>query len=186
MRLAGTAPFGQTWPGLAAGSERATNPDQLAAEYAQVFLAERVQTRLGLVAAASGAEALAVAGWDGPCNYDNGTAKFSAVVPDWEQRFGARVVAVGFSTLHLSIAAPPVDEHEALLLAAEHFAFCPDNIWQGKQAVHTGRLCRAAHQCPPLGLLVGLIRYAEDVRPGSGHQSAVLGCQATDGSLCHQ
>ncbi|MDL2082228.1 DUF4253 domain-containing protein [Streptomyces sp. GXMU-J15] len=44
---------------------------------------------------------MAAVGWAGPCNYDNDTAKFSAVVRDWEHRFGARVVAVGFSTLHL-------------------------------------------------------------------------------------
>ncbi|GAA2485715.1 DUF4253 domain-containing protein [Streptomyces gobitricini] len=132
-RLAVTAPFGQTWPGLASSRETTTNPDQLAAEFAQAFLSDRRQTRLGLVAAASGAEALTVAGWPGPCNYDNDTAKFSAVVRDWEHRFGARVVAVGFSTLYLSVAAPPVDEHEALLVAAEHFAFCPDNIWQGSR-----------------------------------------------------
>ncbi|MFD6150973.1 DUF4253 domain-containing protein [Streptomyces sp. NPDC060243] len=132
-RLAVTAPFGHTWPGLASGREVATNPDELAAEFAQAFLADHPQTRLGLVAAASGAEALTAAGWDGPCNYDNDTAKFSAVVRDWECRFGARVVAVGFSTLHLSITAPPVDEREALLVAAEHFAFCPDNVWQGSR-----------------------------------------------------
>ncbi|MFI5524237.1 DUF4253 domain-containing protein [Streptomyces platensis] len=74
---------------------------------------------------------MTAAGWAGPCNYDNDTAKFSAVARDWEHRFGARVVAVGFRTLHLSVAAPPVDEHHALLVAAEHFAFCPDTIWQG-------------------------------------------------------
>ncbi|GGT68240.1 hypothetical protein GCM10010207_78740 [Streptomyces atratus] len=84
-RLAVTAPFGQTWPGLAPSRETAINPDHLASEYAQAFLADRPQTRLGLVAAASGAEALAVVGWDGPCNYDNDTAKFSAVLRDWEQ-----------------------------------------------------------------------------------------------------
>ncbi|MFE2053900.1 DUF4253 domain-containing protein [Streptomyces sp. NPDC059459] len=127
-RLAVTAPFGQTWPGLAPSRETTTNPDQLAAGFAQALLTDRPQTRLGLVAAASGAEALTAAGWAGPCNYDN--AKFSAVVRDWERRFGARVVAVGFSTLHLSVGAPPAGEHEALLMAAEHFAFCPDNIWQ--------------------------------------------------------
>ncbi|MEU8489531.1 DUF4253 domain-containing protein [Streptomyces sp. NPDC048641] len=53
------------------------------------------------------------------------------MVRDWEVRFGARVVAVGFSTLHLSIATPPVRAEDALAVAAEHFAFCPDNIWQG-------------------------------------------------------
>jgi hypothetical protein len=132
-RLAVTAPFGQTWPGFAPSREITTNPDQLAAEFAQAFLAERPQTRLGLVAAASGAEALAAAGWTGPYNYDTDTTKFSAVVRDWEHRFGARVVAVGFATLHLSVAAPPANEYEALLVAAEHFAFCPDNIWQGNR-----------------------------------------------------
>ncbi|GAB2964990.1 hypothetical protein GCM10023080_027890 [Streptomyces pseudoechinosporeus] len=89
------------------------------------------------------------AGWAGPCNYDNDTAKFSAVVRDWEHRFGARVVAVGFSTLHLSVAAPPANEHEALLVAAEHFAFCPDNIWQGSRpytlAAYSERITGAHH-----------------------------------------
>ncbi|MFD9411273.1 DUF4253 domain-containing protein [Streptomyces sp. NPDC059989] len=132
-RLAVTAPFGQVWPGLAASRETVTNPEQLASEFAEAFLTDCPRTRLGLVAAPSGAEALTAVGWAGPCNYENDTAKFSAVVRDWENRFGARVVAVGFSTLHLSIAAPPVSEHEALLVAAEHFAFCPDNIWQGSR-----------------------------------------------------
>ncbi|MFE9637259.1 DUF4253 domain-containing protein [Streptomyces sp. NPDC006463] len=84
-----------------------------------------------MVAAPSGADALALVGWDGPANWDNDTAKFSAVVSDWEQRFGACVVAVGSDTLHLSVATPPTSREDALLVAAEHFAFCPDNIWQG-------------------------------------------------------
>ncbi|KAB7835515.1 DUF4253 domain-containing protein [Streptomyces mobaraensis] len=129
-RLSVTAPFGQAWPGLAPVRKTAINPDHLAAEFAQAFLAHHPQARLGPVAATSGAEALTVAGWAGPCNFDD-TAKFSTVAQDWEHRFGARVVAVGFDTLHLSVASPPTLEREALLVAAEHFAFCPDNIWQG-------------------------------------------------------
>ncbi|MCZ2525934.1 DUF4253 domain-containing protein [Streptomyces sp. HB2AG] len=132
-RLAVTAPFGQNWPGLAPGRGTATNADRLAAGYAQSFLSDHPQSRLGLVAAASGADALTAAGWSGPANYENDTAKFSAIVRDWERRFGARVVAVGFSTLHLSVAAPPTAEEDALLVAAEHFAFCPDNVWQGSR-----------------------------------------------------
>ncbi|MHA4814087.1 DUF4253 domain-containing protein [Streptomyces aculeolatus] len=62
---------------------------------------------------------------------DNDTAAFAAVVRDWEDRFGARVVGVGFSTLHLSVAAPPAGIEDAVAVAAEHFAFCPDNVWQG-------------------------------------------------------
>ncbi|MFB7271382.1 DUF4253 domain-containing protein [Streptomyces sp. NPDC056244] len=129
-RLAVTAPFGARWPGLAPRHTAVGDPDELADEYAEHFAAGRPHLRLGLVVAGCGADALTVAGWGGPVNY-GGIAKFSAVVRDWEQRFGARVVAVGFSTLHLSIATPPTRMEDALLIAAEHFAFCPDNIWQG-------------------------------------------------------
>ncbi|MGI5478726.1 DUF4253 domain-containing protein [Streptomyces lavendofoliae] len=132
-RLAVTAPLGQDWPGIAPARSAATDPDELGAEHAQAFLTSRPQPRFGLVAAASGSEALTVAGWCGPLNYDNDTAKFSAVIGHWEHRFGVRVVAVGFSALHLSVAAPPMKEEDALLVAAEHFAFCPDNVWQGSR-----------------------------------------------------
>lgn len=52
----------------------------MAAEYAEHFVARRPQSRLGLVVAGTGSDALTVAGWDGPLNYDNDTAKFSTVV----------------------------------------------------------------------------------------------------------
>ena len=87
-----------------------------------------------LVAAGSGAHALTAVGWDGPLNLYNDTAKFSAIVTSWEQRFGVRVVAVGPATLHLCVAAPPTSTEGALRVAAEHFAFCPDNIWQGHRS----------------------------------------------------
>ncbi|MGW0909465.1 DUF4253 domain-containing protein [Streptomyces sp. NPDC002853] len=130
-RLAVTAPFGQTWPGLAPTPEPSTNPDEIAEQYARVFLDRNPHARLGLVAAARGADALVTTGWMGPANYDNDTATFAAVVRDWEDRFGARVIGVGFSTLHLSISTPPARIEDALAVAAEHFAFSPDNIWQG-------------------------------------------------------
>nr|WP_237526995.1 MULTISPECIES: DUF4253 domain-containing protein [unclassified Streptomyces] len=130
-RLAVTAPFGQSWPGIAPGRAVGTDPDAMAEQYARVFLADRPHARLGLVSAFRGADALTAVGWEGPVNYDNDTATFSAVVRSWEDRFGARVVGVGYSTLHLSVAAPPSAPEEALAIAAEHFAFCPDNIWQG-------------------------------------------------------
>jgi hypothetical protein len=38
---------------------------------------------------------------------------------------------MGFDTLYLSVAAPPTTADAARHLAAEHHAFCPDNIWQG-------------------------------------------------------
>ncbi|MGW1428913.1 DUF4253 domain-containing protein [Streptomyces sp. NPDC002431] len=130
-RAAVTAPF-EEWPGLAPGRE-AAGADRSAAGFAEAFLAERPSARLGLVTAASGAGALAAAGWSGPLNQDDDTGKFSAVVLDWERRFGVRVVGVGFATLHLSVAAPPTTPEEALAVAAEHFAFCPDTVWQGRR-----------------------------------------------------
>ncbi|MFI8372230.1 DUF4253 domain-containing protein [Streptomyces sp. NPDC085466] len=131
QRLAVTAPYGTVWPGLAAGRAVTEDPDALAADHADVLLSFGTEARLGLVEAGSGAEALAVAGWSGPANHVNDTARIAAVVADWERRFGARVFAVGFDTLRLSVAAPPATLEEALPVAAEHFAFCPDNVWQG-------------------------------------------------------
>nr|WP_110945815.1 DUF4253 domain-containing protein [Streptomyces avicenniae] len=126
-----TAPFGRDWPGLAQTSPGTEAPDVLAAEYALAFASFQPEARLGLVAAPRGADALAAVGWDGPVNYAGDTGKYAAVLRSWEERFGVRVVAVGFATLYLSVAAPPTTRDEALAVAAEHFAFCPDNIWQG-------------------------------------------------------
>ncbi|MFC5722214.1 DUF4253 domain-containing protein [Streptomyces gamaensis] len=141
------APFGRAWPDLAPGIRPDIDPDRAAVDYARDFLSRRPHARLGLVAAASGAYALTTAGWSGPMNHENDTARFSAVVRDWEEHFGARVVAVGFDTLYLSVAAPPLSAGDALLLAAEHFAFCPDTLWQSCHTLadHAGRLMGAGH-----------------------------------------
>jgi hypothetical protein len=130
-RAAVTAPFGANWPGRAPHRVTDRDPDEVAVEFAQVLADQVPGARLGLVRADRGADAPAAAGWDGPVNYDSDTARYSAVLRDWERRFGARVVGLGFSTLHVSVAAPPLTEGESLRVAAEHFAFCPDTVWQG-------------------------------------------------------
>ncbi|HXV92182.1 MAG TPA: DUF4253 domain-containing protein, partial [Pseudonocardia sp.] len=124
-----TAPFGRRWPGLAAAGDAAGPADDFADEYAE-FLADR-RTRLGLVAAGRSADALAACGWTGPTNHVGDTGEISAVVRSWEDRFGVRVVGVGFDTLYLSVAAPPTSPEHAVQVAAEHVAFCPDLVWQG-------------------------------------------------------
>ncbi|GAA3395193.1 DUF4253 domain-containing protein [Cryptosporangium minutisporangium] len=130
---AATAPFGTRWPGLAPPGVDQDDPDDAAAEVAYILADADVLTepRLGLVPSRRGADAPAALGWGGPLNYENDTAQFSAVLRSWEDRFGARLVGLGFDTLLLSVAAPPTDHDHALRVAAEHFAFCPDNIWQG-------------------------------------------------------
>jgi hypothetical protein len=127
------APFGRKWPKRPAPTPpNRVDPDECADALADRLLTGHPSMRLGLVAAGSGSEALAVSGWDGPVNYVGDTGMIAAVVRAWERRHGARVVALdGFATLHLSVAAPPANHDEALRVAVEHFAFCPDNIWQG-------------------------------------------------------
>ena len=121
------------FPGLADEIRPERDPDEVADEYAAEALDQGL--RLGLVAAQRSADALTVTGWAGPVNYTNDTAEISAVVRSWEERFGARVVVVGFDTLQLSVAAPPTTEDAALRVAAEHFAFCPDLVWQGAESL---------------------------------------------------
>ncbi|QKW23523.1 DUF4253 domain-containing protein [Kitasatospora sp. NA04385] len=125
------APFLDGWPGTAPAAERAGDPDGAARALARELLARDAGLRIGLVAADSGAEALTACGWSGPVNHEDDIAKVSAVLLDWERRYGTRLVQVGFAELELSVAAPPGDECNALRIAAEHLAFCPDNIFQG-------------------------------------------------------
>ncbi len=143
-RHAVTAPYGTQWPGLAPGREPAAGPDAMALQYAAHLLSQDPSLRLGLVAADRGADALTAAGWTGPLNYTNDTGQIAAIMRSWEDRFGARVVGVGFADLYVSVAAPPATLDEALPVAAEHFAFCPDNIWQGHPHTLTGYASRLA------------------------------------------
>ncbi|QFG25274.1 DUF4253 domain-containing protein [Actinomadura sp. WMMB 499] len=115
---------------LAAPGPAGEDPDENARMVAEAFGSENARL-LGLVPAVRGADALTLAGWEGPCNHTNETEWISAVVRSWEDRFGARVVGVGFADLWLSVAAPPVTIEHARAVAAEHMAFCPDNVWQG-------------------------------------------------------
>ncbi|MEU1716644.1 MULTISPECIES: DUF4253 domain-containing protein [Nocardiopsis] len=127
-----TAPYGASWPGPAPAADVPEGaPERTAAECAELLVEHVPGMRMGLVPAASGAEAIAASGWAGPLNYDNDTAVFAAVVADWERRFGVRVLGMGFASLTLAVGAPPTDSGQALRVAAEHFAFCPDNLWQG-------------------------------------------------------
>lgn len=130
-RLAVTAPYGQRWPGLAEALPAGDDPDQHAVECVTFMLADNPRLRLGLAPTGRGADSITALGWQGPVNFENDTAKLSAVLRSWESRFGVRVIGIGYAELYLSVAAPPTDTDTALRVAAEHFAFCPDNVWQG-------------------------------------------------------
>jgi hypothetical protein len=115
----------------------------MARQYAADLISRDRRMRLGLARADRGADALAAAGWTGPANYTSDTGQIAAIVRSWEDRFGVRVVAAGFADLYLSVTAPPATRDEALDVAAEHFAFCPDNVWQG---AHPNKLTGYAEQ----------------------------------------
>jgi hypothetical protein len=122
-------PFGRGWPGLAPAADGGQDPDEFADQH--VRATDDGTSRVMLVPAARSADVVTVAGWLGPCNYTNDMPLLSAVLRSWEERFGARVVQIGFDTLLLAVATPPVAAGHAEQVAGEHCAFCPDNITQG-------------------------------------------------------
>ncbi|WP_435613314.1 DUF4253 domain-containing protein [Streptomyces sp. bgisy159] len=123
---------GTPWPGLAPAGVLTADPDVRAAGVADA-LAENgpgwfKDPSLALVPARRSADVPAAIGWSGPLNHENDVARLCAVLRSWEDRFGIRVVALGFDVLVVSVAAPPTDRATAEALAVEHSAFCPDNI----------------------------------------------------------
>jgi hypothetical protein len=123
------------WPGLAPvpAAEERESPDDLAAEIADECAGPDgwfPGTRAALVPARRSADIPAAIGWSGPVNHENDVARLCAVLRSWEDRFGIRVVVLSFDTLTVSVGRPPTTLAEAQAVAAEHFAFCPDNIEQ--------------------------------------------------------
>jgi hypothetical protein len=123
--LAALAPFGRTFPGMAPPVTGADDDGAVAAAVA------KAKGFLGLVAVARPADAVAAIGWNGPANHFSDMGLLAAVLRSWEDRFGAVVVGIGFDTLTLAVQRPVRDRQAAELLAAEHLAMCPDNIFQG-------------------------------------------------------
>ncbi|MFJ7152133.1 DUF4253 domain-containing protein [Streptomyces sp. NPDC100445] len=128
----GTEPFGTDWPGLAPAGVLTATPETRAAQLADTLHDDRDTWRewigephLALVPARRSADIPAAIGWTGPLDYDEDVARVCAVLRSWEDRFGARVVALGRDTLVVSVAAPPTGAEEREALAAEHYALCP-------------------------------------------------------------
>ncbi|NEB52466.1 DUF4253 domain-containing protein, partial [Streptomyces griseus] len=124
------------WPGLAPvpAREAAEDADTAAAGLAGVITADADEwlggARTALVPARRSADIPAAIGWSGPMNHENDVARLCAVLRSWEDRYDARVVVLGFDTMIVSVGRPPGTIEEARALAAEHYAFCPDNIDQ--------------------------------------------------------
>jgi uncharacterized protein DUF4253 len=113
------------WPGLAPPGTSDADPDRVADEVAEAMVAGEPAT-LALVPAPRSADTLGLAGWTATDNEDYFAGALSSVVRSWENRYGARVIAVGSGTLWLSVAAPPATVDHAAEIAVEHFTFCPE------------------------------------------------------------
>ncbi|GAA4728296.1 DUF4253 domain-containing protein [Actinomycetospora chibensis] len=123
-------PFSGQLPGLVRAGRVDRSTSRCTVEEAAAMADEVVSYGVGVLAvvrAARPADVPAVTGWVGAGNYrhqDN--VRISAVLRSWEDRFGALLVVMTESTLLLSVAYPPTTFKEAEQVAAEHFAFCPD------------------------------------------------------------
>jgi Domain of unknown function (DUF4253) len=117
------APFHPDFPGLA--------PSQPPSD--EVLLAPAGgSARIGLVSCRRPADSIGVAGWQGAINVRR-PDEVSAVLRSWEERLGAMVVGLGFATVTLLVTRPPRTDGDALRVAAEVAALCPDALWQPEE-----------------------------------------------------
>jgi len=101
------------------GSARRT--DAIAATFEAIGAA-----RLALVPTVRPADALHVLAWPGAAAAGVASDELSELLASWERRWGALLVGVGESHVILAVLRPPATFEEAVELAAEHHALCPD------------------------------------------------------------
>jgi hypothetical protein len=75
---------------------------------------------------------LPLIGWMGAVNGVDTVLSLAAVLRSWEDRFGARLLDVGFAEIRLLVERPPRSYEAALPLAAEQFAFCDECTLAGQ------------------------------------------------------
>jgi hypothetical protein len=128
------APFTLDWPGLAS-PERTPLPPAEQQHALEVVLpgmrrAHRATptARIGLVAADRPADVLAVIGWEPLYPRGESLLPLTAVLRSWEDRFGARLIDVGFADLRLLVQRPPRTLQAAQRLAAEQVVLTDDCI----------------------------------------------------------
>jgi hypothetical protein len=86
------------------------------------------QARIGLVAADRSADVLLAIGWAGLVNSGESLLDLTAVLRSWEDRFGARLIDVGYAGLRLLAERPPRTLEAARRLADEQVVVADDCI----------------------------------------------------------
>ncbi len=121
------APFTLEFPGLAAPERTPLTPAER--QQALDVVLPRIRqahqatpaARIGLVAAGRPADVLPVIGWGGLVNCGESLLRLTAVLRSWEDRFGARLIDVGYADLRLFAERPPRTLAAAQRLAATAF-----------------------------------------------------------------
>jgi len=122
--IAMRSPFSIQFPGLAPPGDTALRPDQL-----NRILDSLDAARIGLVPASRSADVLPLIGWTPSDQSD--ALPIAAVVRSWEERFGARLLRIGFAEISVLVDRPPTSVEHAQRIAAEHFVFCDECAGQG-------------------------------------------------------
>jgi hypothetical protein len=118
-------PFSTDFPGLAPPIE----PPPVSDDDRFVNVLRSIPAaRLGVVVADRPADIPAVLGWIGAVGYRWTPIERSAILRSWEARFGATLLELGFDEMSIVLEDPPLSMDEALPIAAEHFAFCPEAV----------------------------------------------------------
>jgi hypothetical protein len=123
------APFGARFRGLAPAVAEELDPELMRRAVFQYT----PPARIGLVPAARPADILPRLGWAGACNHRT-ASELAVVLRSWEDRFGARLLVVGFDDIRLLVSRPPQTLEAAHPIAAEHFAFA-DEAHRGPRRV---------------------------------------------------
>lgn len=131
------APFSLDWPGLAAPERTPLTPAerQQALDVALPRI-RAMPARVGLVAAGRPADVLAVIGWGGLANRGESLLPLTAVLRSWEDRFGARLIDVGYADLRLFVERPPRTLEAAQRIAAEHVVLADECIQAHRDILH--------------------------------------------------
>jgi hypothetical protein len=110
------APFGRKFPGLAPAEDTPLDPREL-----DEILGSLPARRIGLAPANRPADVLPLIGWSGATNRYRNSLPIAAVLRSWEDRFGARLLEVGFDDLSVLASRPPRTTQHAQRLAAEQW-----------------------------------------------------------------
>lgn len=85
---------------------------------------------LGLVETNAGWKIPAMFPWKGSTNWELYGAEHAAILGSWHRRFEAEIVAMTYDVIELYVPSPPSRE-EALGVAAEVYAYCPELLDSG-------------------------------------------------------